>query len=182
MQKRVIAMQAIVLAAGEGSRMRPLTSNRPKVMLPVAGRPLLEHIIIRAREAGVDRFVLVVGYGADTVRKHFRDGHSLDVNIDYAIQKKQLGTGDALQAAESLAGDRFLVLNGDVLPDTDSLRKMIDSGETAVAAMRVSDPSRYGVFLQENGYFQSVVEKSPARHQTWPTPASTYSRKRSSRP
>ncbi len=72
MQKRVIAMQAIVLAAGEGSRMRPLTSNRPKVMLPVAGRPLLEHIIIRAREAGVDRFVLVVGYGADIGEKALR--------------------------------------------------------------------------------------------------------------
>ncbi len=95
------------------------------------------------------------------MRKHFGDGHSLDVNIDYAVQEKQQGTGDALRAARNLAEDRFLVLNGDVLPDTDSLRKMIDSGETAVAAMRVSDPSRYGVFLQENGYFQSVVEKSP---------------------
>ncbi len=58
-------MQAIVLAAGEGSRMRPLTAKMPKVMLPVAGRPLLEHIILRAHAAGVDRFVLVVGYGAE---------------------------------------------------------------------------------------------------------------------
>lgn len=142
--------------------MRPLTSNRPKVMLPVAGRPLLEHIIIRARDAGLDNFVLVVGYGVDSVRTYFGDGRSLGVHIDYALQEQQLGTGHALQAAAGAAEDRFLVLNGDVLPDTDSLRKMISSGENAVAAMRVQDPSRYGVFLLENGYFKSVVEKSAA--------------------
>ena len=65
-------MQAIVLAAGEGSRMRPLTAKMPKVMLPVAGKPLLEHIILRAQAAGVDSFVLVVGYGADSVRSSLR--------------------------------------------------------------------------------------------------------------
>jgi UDP-N-acetylglucosamine diphosphorylase/glucosamine-1-phosphate N-acetyltransferase len=152
-------MQAIVLAAGEGSRMRPLTAKMPKVMLPVAGKPLLEHIILRAHGAGADRFVLVVGYGADAVRSYFGDGSPLGVKIDYAVQDKQLGTGHALMAAASQAEDRFLVLNGDVLPDEASLREMARGG-VAVSAIKVDDPKRYGVFTEENGYFKSVVEKS----------------------
>ena len=141
-------MQAIVLAAGEGSRMRPLTAKMPKVMLPVAGRPLLEHIILRAREAGLDSFVLVVGYEADSVRSHFGDGSRLGVEIDYAVQEERLGTGHALMAAESQAEDRFMVLNGDVLPDVGSLQEMAEGG-TAVSAIKVDDPKRYGVFVQE---------------------------------
>ncbi|HEX7445884.1 MAG TPA: bifunctional sugar-1-phosphate nucleotidylyltransferase/acetyltransferase [Methanothrix sp.] len=152
-------MQAIILAAGEGSRMRPLTAKMPKVMLPIAGRPLLEHIILRARAAGLDSFVLVVGYGADAVRSHFGDGSRLGVRIDYAVQDRQLGTGHALMAAESQADDRFMVLNGDVLPDVESLREMA-SGGMAVSAIKVDDPKRYGVFVQEEGIFRSVVEKS----------------------
>ncbi len=152
-------MQAIILAAGEGSRMRPLTAKMPKVMLPIAGRPLLEQIVLRAQAAGLDSFVLVVGYGADSVRSHFGDGSSLGVRIDYAVQDRQLGTGHALMAAESQADDRFMVLNGDVLPDVGSLKEMA-AGGMAVSAIKVDDPKRYGVFVQEEGIFRSVVEKS----------------------
>ncbi len=139
--------------------MRPLTSRVPKVMLPLAGRPLLEHIILRAKEAGIDRFVLVVGYGADSVRDHFQDGQSLGVKIEYAIQAEQLGTAHALMAAESLAEDRFMVLNGDVLADVGALKELTKK-EMAVSAIRVDDPRRYGVFTEENDIFRSVVEKS----------------------
>jgi len=140
--------------------MRPLTAKRPKVMLPVAGIPILEHIICRARQAGVQSFIVVIGYGRKAVCSHFRDGSGLGVRIDYAVQEEQLGTGHALLAAQSWAEDRFLVLNGDVLPDVESLQNLIASEENAVAAIEVQDPKRYGVFLQEKGYFQSVVEKS----------------------
>ena len=128
-------------------------------MLPLAGRPLLEHIVLRAKEAGIERFVLVVGYGADSVRDHFWDGSPLGVKIDYATQVEQLGTAHALMAAERLALDRFMVLNGDVLPDVGALRELA-SKAMAVSAIKVDDPRRYGVFLEENGIFQSVVEKS----------------------
>ena len=140
--------------------MRPLTAKMPKVMLPIAGKPLLEHIILRARAAGLDSFVLVVGYGADAVRSHFGDGSSLGVRIDYAVQDRQLGTGHALMAAESQADDRFMVLNGDVLPDVESLQELAAAGGMAVSAIKVDDPKRYGVFVQEEGIFRSVVEKS----------------------
>jgi bifunctional UDP-N-acetylglucosamine pyrophosphorylase/glucosamine-1-phosphate N-acetyltransferase len=153
-------MQAIVLAAGEGSRMRPLTKNCPKVMLPVAGRPILEEIVIRAKGAGISEFVFVVGYGADAVKAHFGDGSRLGVKVAYVHQKEQLGTGDALACAASATEDRFLVLNGDVLPDVQSLRRMVEGGRPAVAAKRVPDPGRYGVFLLEGTYMKNVVEKS----------------------
>jgi bifunctional UDP-N-acetylglucosamine pyrophosphorylase/glucosamine-1-phosphate N-acetyltransferase len=152
-------MQAIILAAGEGSRMRPLTAHRPKVMLPVAGMPLLEHIVQRSRAAGLDSFVIVVGYGAEYIRSYFGDGSRLGVRIDYAVQERQLGTGHALMAAESEAADRFMVLNGDVLPDVGSLQDMA-AGGMAVSAIEVDDPTRYGVFIQDEGIFRSVVEKS----------------------
>jgi bifunctional UDP-N-acetylglucosamine pyrophosphorylase/glucosamine-1-phosphate N-acetyltransferase len=132
----------------------------PKVMLPIAGKPLLEHIVLRAQAAGLDSFVLVVGYGADSVRSHFGDGSSLGVRIDYAVQDRQLGTGHALMAAESEASDRFMVLNGDVLPDVESLQELAAAGGMAVSAIKVDDPKRYGVFVQEEGIFRSVVEKS----------------------
>lgn len=139
--------------------MRPLTASRPKVMLPVAGRPLLEHILLRAKSAGADRAVLVVGYGQDLVRSSFGDGSRLGMKIEYARQEQQLGTGHALLAAESLAEERFLVLNGDVLPDEQSLQKMAGGGPS-VSAIEVDDPRRYGVFTEERGRFLSVVEKS----------------------
>ncbi|HNQ55603.1 MAG TPA: sugar phosphate nucleotidyltransferase [Methanothrix sp.] len=152
-------MQAIILAAGEGSRMRPLTARRPKVMLPVAGRPFLEHIILRARTAGADRIVLVVGYCGEAVRSYFGDGSRLDLQIDYAVQDKQLGTGHALLAAQDLAESSFLVLNGDVLPDEPSLLALASRGP-AVSAIQVADPRRYGVFVGDGGRLKSVVEKS----------------------
>jgi len=139
--------------------MRPLTAKMPKVMLPVAGKPLLEHILIRARGAGVERFVLVVGYEEQAVRSHFGDGSLFGVGIDYVLQDRQLGTGHALLAAQDQAEDRFLVLNGDVLPDEASLQEMARGGP-AVSAFVVDDPGRYGVFLEEGGRFKCVVEKS----------------------
>jgi len=142
--------------------MRPLTSKRPKVMLPVAGKPFLEHILSRGREAGLDSFVLVVGYCQQAVRSYFGDGRRLGIKIDYAVQEKQLGTGHALLAAEAESEDRFVVLNGDVLPDTESLQRIAQSEEMAAASFRVADPSRYGVFSADGSYVKSVVEKNPS--------------------
>ena len=155
-------MQAIILAAGEGSRMRPLTICRPKVMLPVGGKPFLEWTVCRAKIAGINDFVFVVGYRSESVMDHFKNGDDFGVRIDYAFQEEQQGTGHALMTAEDLAANRFLVLNGDVLTDTTSLKRIIETDGPAVAAKRVSDPSRYGVLEVSEGAVRSVVEKSPS--------------------
>lgn len=144
-------MQAIVLAAGEGSRMRPLTSSRPKVMLPAGGKPFLEHMVKRASNAGITEFIFVVGYRLESITERFEDGSDFGTKIEYVVQKEQLGTGHALMVAEEMAKDRFLVLNGDVLTDESSLKWMVGTDGLAVAAKRVPDPSRYGVFEVERG-------------------------------
>ena len=155
-------MDTVVLAAGEGTRMRPLTADRPKPMLPVADRPLLEHTIEAARSAGADHIILVVGYEADTIREHF--GSNWDgLDIEYVEQESRDGTADALrQAAEVLDGEQFAVLNGDGLYDPPSLRAVFEAGP-AVGAKRVEDPSQYGVLeLSEDGSQVTGVIEKPA--------------------
>ncbi|HUW85736.1 MAG TPA: sugar phosphate nucleotidyltransferase, partial [Methanoregula sp.] len=92
-------MQCVVLAAGEGTRMRPLTAKRPKVMLPLANRPMMEHLVLAAREAGITDFIFVVGYGEREIRRYFGDGSGLGIHIRYAPQRQQRGTADALRSA-----------------------------------------------------------------------------------
>ena len=137
-------MQTIVLAAGKGTRMRPLTENVPKPILPVAGKPLAAHTIDAAATAGASRIILVTGYEAETVREYFGDEYA-GVAITYVTQETQNGTADAVAvASEELTDDPFVVLNGDGLYDQSSLDTLYSSGP-AVGSYRVDDPSSYGV-------------------------------------
>ncbi|WP_342771841.1 sugar phosphate nucleotidyltransferase, partial [Methanoculleus sp. UBA45] len=117
-------MQCVVLAAGEGKRMRPLTARRPKVMLPIANRPMMEHLVLAARDAGITDFIFVVGYCEREIRNHFGDGSDFGVRIAYVTQRHQLGTADALRATAGLVGDRFLLLNGDMVLKRDDIREL----------------------------------------------------------
>ena len=154
-------MQTVVLAAGEGTRMHPLTAATPKPMVQAAGRPLLEHILDRAVDAGANRFVIVVGYEAQQVRDHFGDSHR-DVDIEYVTQAEQRGTADAVRAAAPELDDApFVVLNGDALYDTESLSTLYDS-VPAVGSYRVDNPSNYGVLQLDDSdetRVTGVVEK-----------------------
>ena len=154
-------MQTVVLAAGEGTRMRPLTVATPKPMVPAAGRPLLEHTLDRAADAGASRFVVVVGYEADQVREHFSDSHA-GIDITYAEQTEQRGTADAVRAAAPELDDApFAVLNGDALYDPESLTTLYESG-AAVGSYRVENPSNYGVLQLDSNddtRVTGVVEK-----------------------
>ena len=108
-------MKAVILAAGEGQRMRPLTATRPKVMLPIANKPILEHLLIEAREAGLKECILVVGYCDQQVRDYFGKGEKLGVAIGYCEQRKQLGTADAVRLVSEWLEGNFLMMNGDVI-------------------------------------------------------------------
>ena len=81
-------MKAVILAAGEGNRMRPLTYTRPKVMLPLANKPILEHLLIEMKKAGVKEFIIVVGYHGEMIRQHFGSGNRWGVSIDYCHSKE----------------------------------------------------------------------------------------------
>jgi dTDP-glucose pyrophosphorylase len=107
----------VVMAGGMGKRLRPLTEDCPKPMLEVGGKPMLEHIVLRARDEGIRKFVFAIGYLGHVIEDHFGDGAALDVEIEYLREKQPLGTGGALSLLENEPEEPFLVTNGDVLTD-----------------------------------------------------------------
>jgi len=153
-------MECVVLAAGEGKRMRPLTTKRPKVMLPLVNRPMIEHLVISAREAGIKDFVFVVGYHEQEIRKHFMDGSPFGVNIRYVTQRRQRGTADALAAAENLISGRFLMLNGDMILKSDDIRNICACAAPCMGVTPSTHPQDFGVVTVDGTVVTGLVEKS----------------------
>ncbi|MCX6671075.1 MAG: sugar phosphate nucleotidyltransferase, partial [Euryarchaeota archaeon] len=107
-------MKCVILAAGEGKRMHPLTYTRPKVMLPIAGKPILEWNLLNARAAGLKEFIFIVSYKSEMVREYFGDGKQWNVKINYVNQGKPLGTAHAIGTVKPFVND-FIVLCGDTI-------------------------------------------------------------------
>ncbi len=154
---------AVVLAAGEGTRLRPLTRNRPKPMLPAANRPILEYVFDALIDAGITRLVAVVGYKRDRVQDHFGPTYR-DVPISYVTQEKQLGSGHALLQARSTVDGPVLVVNGDRLIDAGSVASVVDHFEEdqdtpALAVIERHDAQQYGAVDLRDGDLVSIVEK-----------------------
>lgn len=155
---------AVVLAAGEGARLRPFTESRPKGMLPVVNRPILEHVLRALADAGVRDVVLVVGYHHERVRDHFGDGRRLGIKLRYVEQPRQLGTGHALlQARKAVKGD-FLVLNGDSVVDAKTVGLLLEArkGDAALVVAKSARTRRYGV-VQRRGARITEIKEKPAQ-------------------
>jgi bifunctional UDP-N-acetylglucosamine pyrophosphorylase/glucosamine-1-phosphate N-acetyltransferase len=150
-------MQAVILAAGQGTRMRPLTEQTPKPMLPVADRPLVAHVADAAVDAGASELIVVVGYEADAVRSYFGDAYR-GVEVTFAVQQSQEGTADAVRAAREYIDGPFAVLNGDNLYDTAAVAELFEEGP-ALSTYEVADPSNYGVVSVTDGVVTGIVEK-----------------------
>jgi bifunctional UDP-N-acetylglucosamine pyrophosphorylase/glucosamine-1-phosphate N-acetyltransferase len=152
-------MQAVILAAGLGTRMRPLTNDTPKPLLKVLGRPLLEYNLEALKEF-VDEIIIVVGYKSEMIKSYF--GHSFKGKpIRYVEQKEQLGTGHALLCAEPMIKDRFIIILGDDFAAAEVIRKAV-MHRLCVVARKVGDPERFGIVETSNGYVTGLEEK-PAR-------------------
>jgi mannose-1-phosphate guanylyltransferase len=160
-------VQALILAGGEGSRLRPLTSTVPKPVVPLVDRPFMAYMLEWLRRHGVDDVVMSCGHLASGVRNCLGDGAAYGVRLRYVEEQKLLGTGGAIKHAESLLDDRFLVLNGDVLTDLD-LTAQLELHERAgavatLALTAVDDPSNYGlVRTAPDGSVTEFVEKPSA--------------------
>ncbi|HTX31002.1 MAG TPA: NDP-sugar synthase [Solirubrobacteraceae bacterium] len=157
-------MQALILAGGEGTRLRPLTSTIPKPVVPLANRPHIAFMIDWLRRHGVDEVILSCGFMAEGVRHVLGDGASLGVRIRYVDEPTPLGTGGALRYAGDLLDERFFMLNGDVLCDFDlsaQLAQHEQTGATGTLALHaVEDPSAYGlVHLNDDGSVREFLEK-----------------------
>ena len=153
-------MKAVVLVAGKGTRMEPLTSGCPKVMLQVANKPILEHILNSAIEAGIEGFVFITGYLEEQIREYFGDGNKWGVSIEYVRQKEQLGTANAIGCAKGYVEGAFLVLNGDMLIGQEDLKLLLSRPEEAVICVKeVENPSDFGVLETENNKVVRIIEK-----------------------
>jgi mannose-1-phosphate guanylyltransferase len=157
-------MQALILAGGEGTRLRPLTSTVPKPVVPLVDRPFIAFMLDWLRTHGIDDIVISCGHMAAGVRNVLGDGGAFGVRLRYVEEPQPLGTGGALKYAESLLEDRFFMLNGDVLTDIDltvQLAQHEATGATATLALTpVEDPTNYGlVRCHDDGQVSEFVEK-----------------------
>ncbi|HEX4666860.1 MAG TPA: nucleotidyltransferase family protein [Chthoniobacterales bacterium] len=165
--------KAVLLAAGRGTRMRELTNELPKPMIAVRGKPILQHIIEGLRSAGVTEFLIIVGYRAEVVRQTFGDGAQLGVDLRYATQVVQDGTGKVVELGRDFVGnDPFVLSYGDIIVDPDNyprLTTLDDETEAIVTVRRNEDVSKGGaVFLNERFELIDLREKPKPGEPTSP--------------
>src|SRR4029077_15803362 len=156
--------KAVLLAAGRGTRMRELTAELPKPMIEVRGKPVLQHIVEGLRDAGVRRFLIIVGYRADAVRNFFGDGLRYQIDIQYETQIVQDGTGRVVELARNFSrGAAFILSYGDILVDPANYKRMIDLAEEIEAILTVrrgEDVTKGGaVFLNQEMEVVDLREK-----------------------
>ena len=164
-------MRAVVLVGGFGTRLRPLTLTRPKQMLPILGRPMIEWVVAELVAHGVDEIVLSLGYRPEPFIEAFPDGHLLGARLHYAVEPDPLDTAGAIAFAAREAGfDRhdepFIAVNGDVLTDLDITALVAfhkySGAEATIALTKVDDPSRFGVVPTDgSGRVLGFIEKPP---------------------
>jgi mannose-1-phosphate guanylyltransferase / phosphomannomutase len=157
-------MKAVIMAGGEGTRLRPLTYNQPKPMIPMANRALMEHVVALLRRHGFNEIVVTVGFQANAIQTYFGNGVEFGVDIVYASEETPLGTAGSVRNAMQQLGEPFLVISGDVLTDID-LGALVDfhyeKKATGTMALRsVANPLEFGiVMVGEDGSVERFLEK-----------------------
>lgn len=157
-------MKGVLLTAGEGTRMRPLTLTRPKTMLQVGGKPILQYNLEALRDAGITDIVMVVGYKKEAIVDYFEDGSKFGVNITYVTQEKRLGTAHAISSIRNVVDNELIVLNGDIIVDPELIVDLIRKYESSEASsilvlIEVEDPSSFGVVEIEKDRIKDIIEK-----------------------
>ncbi len=158
-------MKAVVMAGGEGSRLRPLTAGLPKPLVPICNRPIMEHIVVLLKRHGIEDVVATVHYLADEIQNYFADGSDFGVRMSYSLEETPLGTAGSVKLAEDqLKNDEFLIVSGDALTDCD-LTKAIDyhrekGGVATIVLSRVPNPLDFGIVITgEDGRVERFHEK-----------------------
>jgi mannose-1-phosphate guanylyltransferase/phosphomannomutase len=157
-------MKAVVMAGGAGSRLRPLTVNRPKPMVPIVNRPVIAHILDLLKRHGITDVVITLQFMAEAIQDYFGDGSGYGMHIDYSIEESPLGTAGSVKQAQRLLDDTFIVISGDALTDIDlsaviAYHKQKKSLAT-LTLYRVPNPLEYGVvILDEEGHIRQFLEK-----------------------
>jgi bifunctional UDP-N-acetylglucosamine pyrophosphorylase/glucosamine-1-phosphate N-acetyltransferase len=153
-------MKALIMAAGGGVRLKPFTQRTPKVLLPIAGKAIIHHLIEEAAKAGITEAVLVIRSKKEKVIEYF-EKNKCSIPVSFIEQSDENGTGAAILSCESVMKDRFLVLAGDMVTDSSVIKEIIDghSGRITVGLRKVGNPAHYGVAEVANGKISSFEEK-----------------------
>ena len=157
-------MKAVVMAGGEGTRLRPLTSNQPKPMVPVVGKPCMEHILELLRGHDFGDVIVTVAFLPQAIRAYFRDGESLGLNVEYSVEESPLGTAGSVRLASGALDDTFLVISGDALTDIN-LQRLVEFHREKGAAVTiglksVDNPLEFGIVVtDEEGRIERFLEK-----------------------
>jgi len=158
-------MKAVVLAAGEGVRLQPITFARPKHLIKIAGKPILEHCLKAVKAAGAEEALIVVHYMGDAIRGCFGDGRNFGLKIEYVEQKAVLGTGNAASLAEPYVKEDFMLVYGDLLFSKETAKKVVALHEkekpaVTMAVVSVDNPENYGVMeFNDEKTVKRIVEK-----------------------
>jgi mannose-1-phosphate guanylyltransferase/phosphomannomutase len=157
-------MKAVIMAGGEGTRLRPLTSNAPKPLLPLVNKPMMEHVVELLKRHGIDEIVVTVAFMANAIREYFGDGSEFGVKMTYATEETPLGTAGSVRNAMDQLTERFLVISGDVLTDVD-LSAIVDVHEknqamATIGLAHVDNPLEFGIVItREDGTIERFLEK-----------------------
>jgi UDP-N-acetylglucosamine diphosphorylase/glucosamine-1-phosphate N-acetyltransferase len=164
-------LKAVVLAAGKGARLWPLTENRSKHMIPVAGKPIIEHVISAVRSAGIRSIVLVTQYRSELIKKHIGDGSKFGVTVDYVDQPDVSGTANAIAVAQDRVGSNdFLVAYGDLVVTPRAIMRVVDTymrkgRKPTIGLVPVSHSESYGMARVSGDLLTEIVEK-PSQSQS----------------
>jgi glucose-1-phosphate thymidylyltransferase len=151
--------QAVILAAGEGQRLRPFTASKPKVMIPIANKPILRYVVEAVARNGIRKIVIVMGYRKDQVMDYLGSGDQFDVEIEYVEQPAQLGAAHALKQVQGVVSGRFLAVSGDNIIEPDTVSPIIQAEPNTVLVKEQEHVSKYGVVESEHGVVTGITEK-----------------------
>jgi mannose-1-phosphate guanylyltransferase len=156
-------LTAVILVGGPGTRLRPLTDDRPKSLMPVLNRPVMEHTIAYLKHFGIEDIVLTLSYLPDAIRERLGDGSRYGARLVYCLEEEPMGTAGAVKNAEKYIDDTFFVLNGDIFTDLDLAGMLAFHRERGAAATIslswVEDPSAFGVVETNNDRVKRFIEK-----------------------
>jgi mannose-1-phosphate guanylyltransferase/phosphomannomutase len=157
-------MKAVVMAGGEGTRLRPLTSNQPKPMVPIVGKPCMEHILELLKQHGMEDVIVTVAFLPQAIRSYFDDGSSLGMNVSYSVEESPLGTAGSVRLAADRLDDTFLVISGDALCDVDLTQLVAfhkEKGSSVTIGLKsVDNPLEFGIVVTDDeGRIERFLEK-----------------------
>ncbi|MGD6808096.1 MAG: bifunctional sugar-1-phosphate nucleotidylyltransferase/acetyltransferase [Candidatus Bathyarchaeia archaeon] len=161
-------MKAVLLAAGEGQRLQPITSTRPKHLIKLAGKPILQYCLDAVKTAGITEVIIITHYMSDKIQAYFGDGSNQGLKISYVEQKEILGTGNAASVAEPYVTGEFVLIYGDLLFAQDAVKQAVDLYRSAkpdavMAVVPVDKPESYGIIeFGEGKKLKQIVEKPEA--------------------